>query len=58
MALYTCIFPHLLMSVAELDGKGGSSNTSGSLGLLLLTVVVVLKWIMSITNGKHLHCFY
>ena len=41
--LYTCIFPHLLMSVAELDGKGESSNTSGSLGLLLLTVVVELK---------------
>lgn len=37
------IFPHLLTSVAKLGGKGGSSNTSGSLGLLLLTILVVLK---------------
>lgn len=40
------IFPHLLISVAELSGKGESSNTSGSLGLLLLTILVALKSIL------------
>ena len=37
------IFAHLLSSVTALDGKGGSSNTSGSLGLLLLTGTAELK---------------
>ena len=37
------IFAHLLSSVTVLDGRGGSSNTSGSLGLLLLTGTAELK---------------
>ena len=37
------IFAHLLASVTALDGRGGSSNTSGSLGLLLLTGTAELK---------------
>ena len=37
------IFAHLLSSVTALDGRGGSSNTSGSLGLLLLTGTAELK---------------
>ena len=37
------IFAHLLASVTALDDRGGSSNTSGSLGLLLLTGTAELK---------------
>ena len=37
------IFANLLASVTALDGRGGSSNTSGSLGLLLLTGTAELK---------------
>ena len=37
------IFAHLLVSKTALDGRGGSSNTSGSLGLLLLTGTAELK---------------
>ena len=37
------IFAHLFASVTALDGRGGSSNTSGSLGLLLLTGTAELK---------------
>ena len=37
------IFAHLFASVTALDGGRGSSNTSGSLGLLLLTGTAELK---------------
>lgn len=37
------IFAHLFASVTALEGRGGSSNTSGSLGLLLLTGTAELK---------------